>query len=73
MFAGLEREDEGSGVERNAASKHIEEEREGHGGNSGLVIASNDGVPHKGVGLKNTAEKTVGVAEVTGIGEGAES
>lgn len=73
MFAGLEREDEGPGVERNAKSKHIEEEGEGHGGNSGLVIASNDGVPHEGVGFKNTAEKTVGVAKVAGIGEGAES
>jgi len=73
LFAGLEREDKGSWVEWNPLSKHVEEEGEGHDRISGLVISSDDGVPHEGVGLRNTAENTVGVADVAGIGECAES
>lgn len=73
MFAGFERENEGSWVEWNPASKHVEEEGKGHDGNSSLVITSDYGVPHEGVGLRNTAKKTVGIADIASIGERAES
>ena len=71
-LTGLERENEGSCVQGNASSKHVEKEGECRGGNSRFVVASDHGVPHEGVGFGDTADETVGVADVAGVGEGAE-
>lgn len=50
----------------------MEKEGECRGGNSRFVVASDHGVPHEGVGFGYTAEETMGVADVAGVGEGAE-
>lgn len=53
-------------------SKHSEKEGERNGGNSGFAIAPDHGVPHVRVGFLDAVEESVGIANVSGVGECAE-
>lgn len=48
----------------------MKEEGEGCCGN--FTVATDHGVPHEGVGMRNAAEETVSVVDVAGVGDGAE-